>query len=348
VVAVSGSRIAVYGASSAAVGETAYQHGILLHQLADETAGTAVPAEEPGRIAGPGARLPTGRQPPRRPPGTPGRPGPRRPLRYELRRWFGVRTPWMIAAAALLGSVFSALLMTRNGSAPASGLRLISGWATQLPLPVAAVGAGALGALSYGQEFRYRALATGYGPEPRTSRLLIAKLATSGGAALLLAALAAAADAAALRLTLGHGRSPDPVAASAATAGWATLAVGCAWAGVLAAGMFRTTALGLAAVLSVPLLAVPAVQALLGGKAVWQVLDAADALWSVLTGAPHRGGMVSGALRFAGQPVFIALALLLVSLGGAYTASALRGRWRRRRPTRVHSSRTAPLTSKKG
>ena len=105
---------------------------------------------------------------------------------------------------------------------------------------------------------------------------------------------------------------------------WAALAVGCAWAGVLAAALFRTTALGVAAVLAVPLLVVPAVRMLLGGREAGEVADAGSALWSVTSGVSQDGdGSLSRALRFAGQPFFLALALSLTALIGAYTASAL-------------------------
>lgn len=343
VVAAGGSRIAVYGSSSAVVGETAYRHGILLHHLADETAAPAKPDEEDPAESRIRVKTPSL---PRR---APRRTGPVRPLRYEIRRGFGVRTPWPTVAAALLGSVLGTLLMVRIGIATDSPLRLVSGWVSELPLPAAAIGAGALGALSYGQEYRYRALAPGYGPEPRSPRLLAAKLAVSGVAALLLAAVAAIADLAVLRLTLGAGRAPDPAEIPAALAGWAALAVGCAWAGVLAAALLRTTALGLAAVLAVPLLVVPAVHALLGRRAVRELPDAGRALWSVVSGVSQGdGGAASGVLRFAAQPFFLALVLSLAVLVGTYATSALRGRRRSRRSTAVRTSRSDPLTGKKG
>lgn len=342
VVAATGSRIAVYGSSSAAVGETAYRHGILLHHLADEadapTAALSAPGEATRAAGGP---LPPKRRQARRH-------GPLQPLRYELRRAFGVGTPWPIAGAALLGSVLSTLLMARTGVGTTPPLRLISGWPAQLPLPAAAVGAGALGALAYGQEFRFPALAPGYGPEPRVLRLLAAKLAVSGVCALLLAVVAAAADTAALGLTLGPGRAPELAARPSVLVGWAAIAVGCAWAGLLAAGVFRTTALGVAAVLAVPLVVAPAVRGLFGGPVARQLADAGAALWSVVSGVSQGGGgAVAGALRFAAQPVVSALSLSLAVLVGAYLAAALRGRRRWRRPTAPRVGPTVPLTDKK-
>jgi ABC-type multidrug transport system ATPase subunit len=334
VVATSGSRIAVYGATSAAVGEVAYRHGILLHQLADESAVAERADPDQGDEDAEPRPAPRNRPAPRRTPHS-----PLYPVRYELRRCFGVRTPWPAVAAALVASVICALLLARGGAAHASPLRLLAGWPAALPLPAAAVGAGALGALSYGQEFAFPALTPGFGPEPRAPRLLAAKLAVSGAFALVLAGLAALVNAAVLRLALGSGHAPDPTALSATTAGWAALAVGCAWTGVLAACAFRTTALGLSAVLSVPLLVAPGVRALLGGRTGRQFRDAGGALWSVLSGESRADDRAAlAALHSAAQPLFVALALSLSGLVIAYLAGALRGRRRGRRPTPVPSA----------
>lgn len=343
VVATSGSRIAVYGATSAAVGEVAYRHGILLHQLADESA--AAGPEDADRDGDDEDAKP--RPAPR------SRPSPLRrphsPLRYELRRCFGVRTPWPTVAAALVASAVGALLLARAGAVHASPLRLLAGWPAAFPLPAAAVGAGALGALAYGQEFAFPALTAGFGPEPRAPRLLTAKLAVSGALALVLAALAALVNTAALRLALGPGHAPDPMALSATTAGWAALAVGCAWTGVLAACAFRTTALGLSAVLSVPLLVAPGVRALLGGRTGRQFLDAGGALWSVLSGASRADDRAAlAALHSAAQPLFVALALSLSGLVIVYLAGALRGRRRGRRPTPVRSAGAVGVDGEEG
>jgi hypothetical protein len=341
VVPAGGSRIAVYGATSAAVGETAHRHGILLHQLADRPAGAESAlleaASGQGSTEGPARRgkVPRPRPHPRTAPLR--RPhGPLHPLRYELRRCFGLRTPWPVMAAAVAGSVLGALVVVRGGAAHTPPLRLLSGWSAGLPLPAAALGAALLGALSYGQEFAFPALAPGLGPEPRAPRLLAAKLAVGGGLALLLALLAALADTAVLRLALGPAGAPDPLALSSTTVGWAALCVACAWTGALAACAFRTTALGLSAVLSVPLLVAPGLRALLGGRTGAQFRDATAALWSVATGASRaddRAGLA--AVRSAAQPLVVALALALSCLVIAYLASALRVRRRGRGPTPV-------------
>ncbi|SHN25884.1 ABC transporter [Actinacidiphila paucisporea] len=346
VVATSGSRIAVYGATSAAVGEVAHRHGILLHQLADESAAARSEDADPDTDhdeAKPRRAARNRPSPLRRPH------NPLHPVRYELRRCFGVRTPWPTVAAALVASTVGALLLARTGAVHASPLRLLSGWPAALPLPAAAVGAGALGALAYGQEFAFPALTAGFGPEPRAPRLLAAKLAVSGALALVLAALAALVDTAVLRLALGSGRAPDPMALSATTAGWAALAVGCAWTGVLAACAFRTTALGLSAVLSVPLVVAPGVRTLLGGRTGRQFLDAGGALWSVLSGASRADDRAAlAALHSAAQPLFVAMALSLSGLVTAYLAGALRGRRRGRRPTPARSGGAVGIDNEEG
>ncbi|NUR01753.1 MAG: ABC transporter ATP-binding protein [Streptomyces sp.] len=243
--------------------------------------------------------------------------------------------------------MLSTLAMVKIGGVPLSPMRLLSGWWDQLPLPAAAIGAGALGALTYGQEYRYPALTPGLGPDPRSPRLLLAKLTVSSVLALVLAAASAAADIAVLHSTLGV--APALLTRSSALAGWAALCVCCACAGVLAAAVFRTTALGVAAVMAVPVLVAPALRLLVGGDDTRELLDAGGALWSVVSGVSQDGsGTVSGTFRFLAQPFFLALALSLTVLAGAYTASTLRGRRRVRRSTPVPPGRTAPLTSKKG
>jgi ABC-type multidrug transport system ATPase subunit len=290
VVSDSGSRIAVYGTTPAHVGETAFRHGILLHQLADATADSGPPPVPP-------AAYDTMPIPPAREAVPP--PGPVRPLRYELRRLAGVRTPWLIAAASLLASLAGALVLLRTGHH--LSLRAVTGWPHLLPLPPAALGAGLLGALAYGQEFRYPALTPDRAAVPRQLRLLAAKLAVNSAVALLLAALAAGLGAAAVWLLEGPGSVPSPVDHTAVTVGWAALNVGCAWAGVLAAGVFRTTALGMAGVLAVPLLVAPVVRKAASAPAI-------------------------DAVRLAAEPVRYSFGLALVALLCAYVATVLRGR----------------------
>lgn len=79
------------------------------------------------------------------------------------------------------------------------------------------------------------------------------------------------------------------------------LALVCCWAGVLAAGVFRTTALGLAGVLAVPLLVAPVVRRAATAPAI-------------------------DAVRLATQPVRYSFVLSLFALLCAYVATVLRRR----------------------
>ncbi|MFF3560432.1 ATP-binding cassette domain-containing protein [Streptomyces sp. NPDC002574] len=288
----SGSRICVYGTTTARIGETAFRHGILLHRLADEVGDTGVP-ESPHGDRAPGAvSLAPVRE--ARPPA-----GPARPVRYELRRLAGIRGPWLIALAGVLASALSTLVLLRTGHHAVS-LRLLTGWAHSLPLPPAALGGGLLGALSYGQEFRYPALAPANAPVPRQLRLLLAKLVVNGGAALAIAGGAAAAGVVEAHFLGGHGLPRLLVLARIAVT-WGVLALVCCWAGVLAAGVFRTTALGLAGVLAVPLLVAPVVRRAATAPAI-------------------------DAVRLATQPVRYSFVLSLFALLCAYVATVLRRR----------------------
>ncbi|MGK5629574.1 ATP-binding cassette domain-containing protein [Streptomyces sp. URMC 123] len=427
-----GSRIAVYGSTCAAVGEIAYRHGIVVHQLADERGDTgavvplrradgrdpAAPSEAPptasrtpwGRLArteAPARPAPHGRD--HRPGSSPDSPtdtspapsvtdrasetarsanrpaGPRPavtaarrprlappspvwPLRYELRRALGVPTTWVIAVIAVAASALTAVVAARTGTT--SPARLLAGWPELLPLPPAALGAGLLGALAFGQEYRYPALAHAHGRPPRRLGLLAAKLAVATAAALLLAlfplalndtVLGALADGGALPTAperghgvgegtgggAGAGGGISASASAAAGAGigdggsmplpddwplravaWAGLVTGCAWAGVLAAALGRSTAMGMAAVLAVPVVVLPAVQRLAADPAARALLALPARLrelpWPGRPTGVDRGA--SMALRLASQPVGQALALSLALLLTAYLLMALRGR----------------------
>ncbi|MFC8229353.1 ATP-binding cassette domain-containing protein [Streptomyces sp. NPDC057287] len=335
VVAEDGSRLSVYGSSCAEVGDVAYRHGVPVHQLADETGDAgpvAVPARGPGGVPvrtvlpGPASTVAISRLPPP----IPVRParGPLRPLRYELRRIFGVRTAALILAAVLVVSAGISVLLARSGRTPLPDL--LVAWPDLLPLPPAAFAAGLLGALSFGDEFRYPALAAGRGTVPRRLGLLVAKLAVSGSVALLLAVLSVLADAEALRLVYGGDLVTAPVNAWQLAASWAGLSVGCAWAGLLGAGVFRLTGAGVAAVLAVPALVVPLVQKLLAGPSVRSITGLPGRLrelgWLQWPYEVDRWAMA--AVRVVAQPVGLALSLSLAVLVCAYVFTSLRGRAR--------------------
>lgn len=254
VVAEASNRLSVYGSSCAEIGDTAFRHGVPVHQLADEVGGTGPVTADPSESgaasraespaadpeAGPGPASPGSAS--ELPPPVRRRParGPLQPLRYELRRLLGIRKTTLITTAVLVVSVGLSVLLARTGHAPLP--RVLAGWPSLLPLPPVACGAGLLGALSFGDEFRYPALAAGRGTVPRRLGLLLAKLLVSAGVAVLLALLAVLASEEALHLVYGGDLIRVPPNATSLAGSWAGLNVGCAWAGLLAAGIFRVTA----------------------------------------------------------------------------------------------------------
>jgi ABC-type multidrug transport system ATPase subunit len=253
---------------------------------------------------------------------------PLQPLRYELRRLLGVRTTCLIAASVLVCSAALSALLAYDGRTPLPGL--LAAWPEALPLPPAAFGAGVLGALSFGEEFRYPALAAARGTVPRRLGLLLAKLAVTGSAALLIGCAVPVLDAQVLWLL--YGSDPVPVLGNwpAVTLSWVGLLIGCAWTGLLAAGTFRLTAAGVAAVLAVPMAVVPLVrQAFAGpsGRSVegfpGRLRELAWLQW------PHEvDRWLLAAVRALVQPVGTALALSLSVLLCAYLLIGLRGKAR--------------------
>lgn len=325
-----GGRLTVFGSDCAELGETAYRHGILVHQLADET-GDAGPPPPVAPAPPPAPRqTPAGPGPGALPPPLPARPvrSPLRPFRYELRRFLGVRTPWLVAVAVLVASLALTLPLARTGNTPLPGL--LAAWPAFLPLPPAALGAGLLGAFAFGDEYRYPALAAGRGTVPRRLGLLLAKLTVTGTAALLLAALTVAADSQAMRLVYGGGTDVVPPDWPALVASWAGLTVGCAWAGLLGAGIFRVTGAGVAAVLAVPVVVVPLLQKGLAVPSARSITGLPARLrelaWPQWPEAADRWLVATG--RVLAQPVGAALTLSLSALLCAYLFTSLRRRAR--------------------
>ncbi|MGZ3101830.1 ATP-binding cassette domain-containing protein [Streptomyces sp. H72] len=255
-------------------------------------------------------------------------PSPLRPLRYELRRAVGIGTAFVTGAAVLVVSAVTAVALARLGHTPQP--RLLAAWPRELPLPPAALGAGLLGALAFGDEFRHPALAADRGTVPRRMGLLAAKLAVSAATASVLAVLTVACDAEVLRLFYGREVAGVPADWPALSAAWLGLVVGCAWSGLLAAGVFRSTTAGLAAVLAVPVLLVPLVQKLWEGPSVRTAADLPMRIREALLTTWPFGGerYVAEALRVIVQPVGGALTLSLTTLLCAYLLMTLRSRVR--------------------
>ncbi|MER7691355.1 ATP-binding cassette domain-containing protein [Streptomyces sp. NPDC097610] len=387
-----GNRLSVYGSTCADIGETAFRHGILVHQLADETgdmgphatlhaeglasatvvtsalltsaSATSIPTDdaltvdaltedvpatdepatavaatgahtpdEPGPTAESGTRpagSPGARDLPQLPPPIAVRqaPSPLRPLRYELRRATGVGTGYLTAITVLVTSALLSVLLARIGHTPQP--RLLAAWPRECPLPPAALGAGLLGALAFGEEFRHPALAADRGTVPRRLGLLAAKLLVASATALALAVLTVGCDLEMLYLVYGRELVGVPADWLSLSASWIGLTVGCAWAGVLAAGIFRSTTAGLAAVLAVPVVVVPLVQKTLAGPSVRKAAGFSERLRELLLMQWPFGGAryIAAGARLVAQPVGGALMLSLTALLCAYLLTTLRSRVR--------------------
>lgn len=337
VVTEKGNRLSVYGSDCATIGETAYRHGVLIHQLSDEVGDTgprdlfepseATPvgggtsgSESEGSAAVREPAPPAKRRPTR---------SPLRPLRYEIRRLLGVPTTPLVAAAVLVASVVVSVVLARNGRTPVP--TLLAGWPTLSPLPPAAIGAGLLGAFSFADEYRYPALTTGRGAVPRRLGLLLAKLLVATAVGLVLAVLVVVADLQTLRLVYGGELIPVPKNWPTLCASWLGLTVGCAWAGVLGAGVFRVAAAGVAAVLAVPVALAPLLQKATSGPSGRPIsgLPARLRGFVSLEWPAAADRWLTGVLRVVAQPVGVALALSLTALLCAYLFTGLRrkARW---------------------
>ena len=185
-------------------------------------------------------------------------------LRYEWRRFAGVRSSWAIVLAVLLLDAAVAQTTVRQ-SVLAEPVRVLTAGVPLLPLPLAALGAGALGALSYGQEVRYPVLRPLLLRPGRRIVLLLAKLVVGGCVSVLLALATLTADGVVLHLAgragafeheLLHGRFP------AALVGFVALVVAGGWIGLLAAGLLRSAAAGLLVLVVLPVFVEPALSVL--------------------------------------------------------------------------------------
>ncbi|MER5866955.1 hypothetical protein [Kitasatospora sp. NPDC002040] len=208
-----------------------------------------------------------------------------RVLAYEVRRLRGLRSTWLILATVLLADAAVVAVLARQlpagQLAPVAAVRCLTAVVPLLPLPIAALGAGALGALSYGHEVRYPGLPAGRVTYRRRLGLIAAKLAVTGVLALLLAAATVLLDAAVLRLAPAPGARVaelfDPASAGSAELvrpllfflGLTALA---GWAGLLITSVVRSAAAGLLILCAVPALLEPALSLLLrqSGR-VWPV-----------------------------------------------------------------------------
>ncbi|MFG2697929.1 hypothetical protein [Kitasatospora sp. NPDC048407] len=227
----------------------------------------------------------------------------------EVRRLRGVRSTWVVVAAALL--LNAALAATLAQRFPAGKLavpgavRALAGVVPWLPLPLTALAAAVLGALAYSHEMRWPGLAASRVNLGRRLGALLAKLLVVGAAALLLAvltlvvnalvvrfALPGAVDASAVfalphpaELTAFPGLAPAPAAGPFAVGGigrplpvFLALAVAGGWAGLLLATLVRSAVLGVLLTCATPALLEPTAGLLLHRSGrnwplwVWELL----------------------------------------------------------------------------
>ncbi|MBF9073752.1 hypothetical protein [Streptacidiphilus fuscans] len=187
-------------------------------------------------------------------------------LTYERRRLTGVRSSWLIPVAVLAADAVVAELTLRQPGL-ADPIRVLTAGVPLLPLPLAALGAGAVGALSAGHEFRYPAPGGILRPLRRRFGLLLAKLLVVGVFAALLGAASLAVDG--LLLRLGDHAAAAPIEAAArhghvpaALVGYLALTVAGGWIGLLGGVLLRSAAAGMLLLITVPILTEPVAGAL--------------------------------------------------------------------------------------
>ncbi|MFB7615486.1 hypothetical protein [Kitasatospora sp. NPDC056181] len=228
-----------------------------------------------------------------------------RALAYELRRLRGLRSTWLLLATVLLCDAVVAAVLAAQAPAGAlagpAGVRLLTATVPLIPLPFAALGAGVLGALSYGHEVRHPGLPASQVSYLRRVRLLLAKLVVIAPVVGLLALATLLVDVVAVHLALPAGVAvaawSDPAALSdrvseafdsagltgfadlpgalapaalvaghgvpAALLAFVALVVVAGWTGVLTASLTRSAAAGVLLLCALPPLLESAVALLL-------------------------------------------------------------------------------------
>ncbi|WP_371499617.1 hypothetical protein OG871_25455 [Kitasatospora sp. NBC_00374] len=275
-----------------------------------------------------------------------------RVLAYEVRRLRSLRSTWLIVATVVVCNVATAAVLTvRLPGGPLSArdaVRAVTALVPLLPLPFAALGAGALGALSYGHEVRHPGLAASRVRLGRRLALVAAKLAVLTPVALLLAVLTLTLDALVVRIalppevTVGALADPallrpelfaaaPPAALVHSLPAFAALVLLSGWAGLLITSVVRSAAAGVLLLAALPVLMAPAVGLALrqagGGWPVWarelmpfryglerlDGLDLGSGLGVLHLGAPS-GSPSAGAVALAGALAVPAVLLVLAGV----------------------------------
>ncbi|MGW4381482.1 hypothetical protein [Kitasatospora sp. NPDC004531] len=206
----------------------------------------------------------------------------------EVRRLRGVRSTWVVVAAALLVNAALAAVSARRfpaGELAVPGaVRAMTGVVPWLPLPLTALAAAVLGALVYSNEMRWPGLAASRVNLVRRYGALTAKSVAVGAVAVLLAVLTLAVNAAVLRfalpasvdastvfaapraaeLTALPGLAPAPAAGPFAAGGigrvlpaYLALTAAGGWAGLLLAALVRSAVVGVLLTCATPALLEP-------------------------------------------------------------------------------------------
>ncbi|MFF8773896.1 hypothetical protein [Kitasatospora sp. NPDC015120] len=239
-----------------------------------------------------------------------------RVLAYELRRVRGLRSTWLLLGLVVLAdAVVAGVLAARTADGELGGpaaVRLLTAAVPLVPLPFAALGAGVLGALSYGHEVRHPGLAASQVGYLRRVRLLTGKLLVTGAVAAALALVTLLVDAVTVHLALPSGVAVEVWPEQAALSGRITRALASAGFGGPGelAGLPAPLALGAGPGTPAALLAF----ALLVVAAGWT---------GVLTAALTRSA-VAGVLLLCALPPLLesGVALLLRQTGTAWPARA--------------------------
>ncbi|WP_146616563.1 hypothetical protein [Kitasatospora sp. SolWspMP-SS2h] len=189
----------------------------------------------------------------------------------EVRRLRGVRSTWVVVVGALLVNAavaaFSAHRLPAGELAVPDAVRSVAAVVPVLPLPLTALAAAVLGALSYGNEARWPGLSASRVTLGRRLGALLAKSLVVGAAAVLLAVVALGVNVLAARLALPGGVDASevldlsgPFAAGGVgrpLAAFVVLAVAGGWAGLLITSLVRSAVVGVLLTGALPALLEP-------------------------------------------------------------------------------------------
>ncbi|PYC86146.1 hypothetical protein C7C46_05780 [Streptomyces tateyamensis] len=239
-----------------------------------------------------------------------------RVLAYEGRRLLGLRSTWLILLTALVAQLALTVAQARR-LAPtplpvADAVHLVSAAVPVLPVPLAALAVGLLGALGVAHEVRHPGLTAAHVRYAARLRLLVAKSVVLSAVAAGFAVLSLVANALAIRLTASSGDAVSRFFAPGALRTdprsvpvlltFTALVVAAGWVAILATALTRSAVAGVLLLCALPTLVV-----LAAGSAALRGLPAAAHLrtpgspWTAWTGlaaldiGSGRGGPAAAA-----------------------------------------------------